>query len=261
MGFIREKTVKGNQYIYYCEKRRSRVKDGGNGKVITIEKVLGKSIFLMPYLPYWLWNGLSVQDFIAAYANFRLKEFDYDKKIKFDIEWKLKKDKPVKGKIIFRAIPGTGGDARKRWPRCLRRAIQNMIDDAITYQDYKLSDMDKAAYYLAESEDLKRKLEKAEADYREWRKNPSRYWEKNGIEYQYSETYGDDCLKMIELYRDYASRFLDYYLSVTDKLVKTAPLSEQKSFRATIIQRCEKLAARPNFIDWYKSTYPVCDRV
>jgi hypothetical protein len=256
MGFIREKTVKGNQYIYYCEKRRSRIKDGGNGKVVTIEKVLGKSVFEMPYLPYWLWDGLSVQEFIDSYANFRIKKFGYQKKIKFEIEWKLKKGKPVKGKIIFRAIPGTGVDARKAWPRYIRRAIQEIIDDAIAYQDYKTSDMDKAAYYLAMSEDSKRKLEKMETKYREWKKNPYRHWEENGIKYRYSETYGDDCLETIECYRDYASRFLDNYLSLIDRLVKTAPLSEQKSFKATIIQRCEKLAARPNFIDWYKSTYP-----
>lgn len=256
MGFIRKKEVKGNEYYYYCERRRSRVKDGGNGKVISIEKLLGSNIIYdYHYLPFWLWDGLPLQDFIDAYSRYHIKNCGYEKAIAFEVTWQLKKGKPVKGKITFRAVPSSGVDARGKVPRSLREFLQTVIDSAIKYQDYTATDIDRCAYYLALSENSKQRLIEAEERYRIWKRDPDRRWVEDGVRYCYREDYGDDCLWAIEILRDRASEGLEGYLSLVESLVNTAPATERERFKAHIIQRAEKLAARPNFIDWYETTY------
>lgn len=256
MGFIREKKVKGQTYLYFCQRKRSRIKDGGTGRVISVERLLGKSIFRMEYLPYWLWAGLSVEEFAESYARFRLKKYEYDKKINFSIQWKMKRGKPIKGKIIFRSIPGSEGDARKKYPRYLRRAIQDVINQAIALQDSRQNEIERTAYFLAKGEESKRRLKNEESDYRLWAKNPHREWIEDGVTCYYSSDYGDNSLEIIELYRKNSDSWFRMYQEMLDAIVNSSPPSEQETFKKQIIQQVEKLATRENYIDWFEGLNP-----
>jgi hypothetical protein len=263
MGFIRVQTKVKNgkeyQYYYYSERRRSKVKDGGDGNVRSIDKLIGRDPIYGRYLSFWFWDGLSPVDYIEAFITWRLKE---SRKclpgLRWWIDWKIRKGKVVSGKLRFR-VKNTGNeiryDARCGHVKDTRVWLQSFIDWILEEEELQ-SVMDnriqEAAYNLACYEKYKKSLAESEEKHKQWRENPDRRWERDGMVYGYSEDFEDIVLEWIEMYRNLIDSEIRYYQGAIEGLMNRCPPSEKERFKRAITQQTERLAASPNFIDRYQ---------
>lgn len=252
MGFIRVQTKTKNgkkyQYFYYSERRRSKVKDGGDGKVRSIDRLLGNYINGQ-YLSFHLWDGLNVVDFAEAMIVFELKNYRLDDYIQWEVTWKFRKGKPTAGKLKFRA-KSKAIDARTSSIRKLRKRLQSQITWILeNTMDSLANGIEDVAYHLASYTKAKDGLTKAEERYREWKRDPSKKWTEGGEGYEWHPMAGDLIQSNIESSR----LFVDYHLSgresIFAELLTYCPPGERERFKAAIIRKSETLAADPTFLD------------
>jgi hypothetical protein len=249
MGFIRKKTVKGNEYFYYCEKRRSRLKDGGNGKVITIEKVLGKYLFYPDYLSYWLWDGLTVEDYCYALMSYMEKDVIYKVSgkpaFKTTITWQKKRGKIIAGKVSLRPISypdHAPADARCKLARKARVDRQEALDRAIAAAPIIEKEIAHIAQWLKHWEDFKIYLAQSENDLKSYRKDPFKEWEKDGITYGYEKDAEVHFTNSVENYRGLVDLASGQYFEALERLLDLCPKGQRDNFKAQVIQRAERLS-------------------
>jgi len=255
MGFLRKKTVRGRDYFYYCERRRSSKKDGGSGRVVSIDKMIGDDAINGRYLAFWLWDGLSAVDYCEALIAYQFSQFKWGLDgLSWMIEWKFRKGRPISGKLRLRSRPGSGADGRAKFPKFFREWQQGGINWVIQKQETVASSIEKLGFNLARYEAARAKLKRVEDNYQEWRKNPKREWWEGNTHWHYADDYGDSCLESIDILKENIDYWLSEYQENLDFLSEQAPRSEREKFRAAIVRRCEKLAADPHFLDRYSAS-------
>lgn len=252
---VKTKSGKEYQYFYYRISRRSRIKDGGDGKPVTVDKLIGDEIVIGQYLPFWLWDGLAAVDYAEAMVNFRIKNSPIASYLRWEIEWKFKKGFPTAGKLKFRSTSHNGKtiDARSAYPKSLRQWLQSGINLIIEKQSLIAGEIEAIAYDLARYESEKQDLIQLEAKYKEWKQNPNREWMEGDTLWRYHANYGDQISDRIEAVKANIDYFLESYYSQIATLLEYAPPSCRERFKATIIRQAEKLATSPNYIDRYSS--------
>jgi hypothetical protein len=265
MGFIRiqTKTKKGKEYryYYYCERRRSHVKEGGTGKVRSIDKLIGNSL-TGKYLEFWLWDGLSVTDYLESLIAYEIKRFGFADRIEWSITWKRdKKGKAIAGKLTIRAKYEQGFlclrpliDARSHRVRWLKNWVMDYVETILEFSQSKIAEeIESLAVYLARYQRDKEWLKQAEAKYQDWLANPEKVWEKGGKQMVWADNAGEILELQIEVFGTDLDRSFANYQEGIPRLVRLAPPSERERFKATIIRQIEKLAASPNFLDRYEA--------
>jgi hypothetical protein len=264
MAFIRlkQERKKGKIYPYYyfCIRRRSGKKDGGDGKVKSPDKLIGGRLNGQ-YLAFWLWDGgMSTVDYIEAMIAFQIKERkNILPGLIWQIDWKFKKGKAIAGKLKFRSSPTVDPecpsiDARSSYPRIVRKRLQSEINSTIEAQDKIATYIEGMAANLARHKYFKEAKAKSEANYKEWRADPHRRWEDMDGLWEYAKDYPDQCLETIEICEKYADMAISIYQESIKNLIEYAPPSERERFKAAIIRQTEKLASSPNFLDRYEVT-------
>jgi hypothetical protein len=259
MGFIRVKTEikKGKEYryYYYSERRRSHVKDGGDGKVRSIDKLIG-GWYIGGYLSFWLWDGLTVRSYVEAFVEHRLKGWRLDNCIQWKIAWKQNKSKVISARLSIRAKYKNGQplvDARSSSARKIKHCLQEEIDEILYCDQYVAERIKETAYNLACYQHHKKALEKAEAEYSEWLSNPDKEFWIDGRPHVWADDAGDTIQTSIEILRSFIESDLRQYQGWLDSLINSAPPRERQRFKATIIRQTEKLASSPNFRDRYRT--------
>jgi hypothetical protein len=261
MGSIKVQTKKKKgkeyRYFYYRISRRSRKKDGGDGKGQTIDKRIGDSL-TGKYLEFWLWDGLPAVDFIEAMISYEMKQRAWILPgIKWEIDWQFKKGKAIAGKLKFRSSPNidrecpTNVDARSKYPRSLRRWLQFCIDRIFDKNNSVSEIIEAIAYSLAKYKEQKKLLAQEESKYQQWRKDPDREWWDGNTRWRYHPNYGDKTLENIEICRHNIDYWMDSYQSKVSDLMEICPPGERKRFEAAVIRQTEKLSDSPNYIDRY----------
>lgn len=261
MGSIKvqtkEKNGKKYQYAYYRISRRHRIKDGGDGQTVTIDKLIGNST-TGQYLEFWLWDGLNPVDYIEAMVSHEMKRLVFSLRgIRWQIDWQFKKGKAIAGKLKFRGTPNLdlecpiNADARGKIPRLWRRLIQYDIDNVLRKQTAITKKIEAIAYRLAKYQEWKKLLIQEKAKYQEWKKDPNREWWEGNTHYTYHPNYGDRTMENIEICQHNADYRLESYQTEITKLIAMAPPKQREGFKAAIIRQSEKLAASPNYIDRY----------
>jgi hypothetical protein len=259
MGFIRiqTKTKKGKEYryYYYCERRRSHVKEGGTGKVRSIDKLIG-GYLTGKYLEFWLWDGLSATDYLEALIAYVVKNWNLADQIEWSIAWKRnKKGKAIAGKLTIRAKYQNGKpliDARSRYVKQVKIHLMDCIESILEFDQNAIAEeIERLAADLATYQSDKEHLEKNEAKYQDWLANPKKEWEKDGKQWVWADNAGDILQTKIEIFRNSMDRYLADYQKGIERLPRRSPPSEQERFKADIIRQTEKLAASPNFLDRY----------
>ena len=255
MGFIRKKTVKGNQYFYYYEKRRSRLKDGGNGKVIMVEKLLGKYLLSPDYLSYWLWDGLTIEDYCYALMNYMEKDVFYKVSgkpaFKTTIIWQKKRGKIIAGKVSLRPISYPDhdpADARCKLAREARIARKEAIDNAIAALIIE-KEIARMAQWLKYWEDSKVNLAKSEENLKNYRKDPFKEWEEDGKTWVYRKDAEVRLTDIVESYRGSIDLGSSQYFQVLDDLLKLCPQNQKSDFKAQIVQRAERLSKNQKMLE------------
>jgi hypothetical protein len=257
MGSIKVQTKKKKgkeyRYFYYRISRRSRKKDGGDGKGQTIDKLIGDSL-TGKYLDFWLWDGLNVVDYLEAMISHEMKQTAWILPgIKWEIDWQFKKGKAIAGKLKFRSTPGsTNVDARSKYPRSLRRWLQYCINSIFDKNNSVTKSIEAIAYSLAKYEHQKKLLAQEESKYQQWKKDPHREWWEGNTRWRYHPNYGDNTLGNMEICRHNIDYWMESYQEKISELVETSPPRERKRFEAAIIHQTEKLASSPNFLDRYE---------
>ena len=162
---VKTKSGKEYQYFYYRISRRSRIKDGGDGKPVTIDKLIGDSAILGQYLTYWLWDGLPAIDYIEAVISYEMKRYpSIYRGIRWHIDWKFKKGKVITGKLKFRGTPNLDPecplnvDARGKLPRFQRRWLQYGINLILEKQTIIAKKIESIAYHLAKYQQHQKSL-------------------------------------------------------------------------------------------------------
>lgn len=262
MGFLRlltkVKNGKAYNYFYFCERRRSRIRDGGNGKIRAIDKLLtspwkgltsDRSACHFTYLDFWLWDGLNLQDYTEALCQWELRErYGIEDLITFNIEWAVKKQKVTAGKIKFRSVPGSGFDARSRivkgWEvKRVRFELQKWIDSLIKAKNENVIDKSirDIAYYLATFQKYNKEKIKEEEHYLNWQKKTDARPDRSHAHY----------LVSIETKQYLSDHGLKTYQKKMALIERYAPPKERERFKADVIRQTEKLAADPTFLDRY----------
>jgi hypothetical protein len=256
MGFIRiqTKTKKGKtyHYFYYSERRRSHVKEGGDGKVRSIDRLIG-NYANGKYLAFHLWDGLSLVDYAKAMIAYELKQYRLDAHIEWDVIWKLRKGKPTAGKLKFRA-KSKSIDARNSVVRKIRERLQSAIDWMIKHElNYFANGLEAIAYHLASYNKSKAGLAKTEEKQREWEQDPKKEWSEGGETYKWADLAGDIIQSNMETYRYLVDHHITQHQNDTASLLEACPPGERERFKSAVIRQTEKLAASPNFLDRYET--------
>lgn len=260
MGFIRvqtkEKKGKEYRYYYYSERRRSHVKEGGNGKVRSIDKLIGTWLD-GKYLEFWLWDGLSVTDYLEALIAYEIKGYLADR-ITWSVTWKRdKKGKAIAGKLTIRAKYENGRpliDARSQYVKQSKIRLMDYVESILEYEQNAIAEeIERLAAYLAGYQTDKERLKKAEAKYQDWLANPKKEWEEGGTTWVWADNAEDVLQTKIEIFRDGMDKNLADYQEGIPRLVRRSPPGERERFKAAIIRQTEKLAASPNFLDRHDS--------
>lgn len=132
MGFIRIQTkiVKGKKYCYYyySQRLRSKKKDGGNGKVKSNDKLIGKELGGQEYsyLYFWIWKGLSVKDYIQAYVCYEIKKYSLLTSKDIKIQFSTNKLRVTEVNLVFY---NNSGD------EVLKKDLQKTINEIVRNQD------------------------------------------------------------------------------------------------------------------------------
>jgi len=67
VGFLRVNKVKRYQYVYWCQRVRSRKKSGGDGKVKSPDFLIGDCPVWGKYLPFYFYtNEVPLQQYTDA---------------------------------------------------------------------------------------------------------------------------------------------------------------------------------------------------
>jgi hypothetical protein len=259
MAFIRLKQErKGGKiypYYYFCIRRRSGKRDGGDGKVKSPDKLIGRYL-LGRYLAFWLWDGLPVKDYIEAFIDYRLKSWRIGNYIQWAIAWKEKKSKVISAKLSIRAKYENGKpliDARSSDARKVKQYLQEDIEEILHLSNVVAEKIKETAYHLACYQYYKKALEKSEAEYSDWLSNPDKEFWIDGRPHVWADDAGDAIQNQIEILKSLLDSDLRWHQSGLEALITYPPPSEKKRFKAAIIHQTEKLASSPNFIDRYKT--------
>ncbi len=231
MATLKVKKVKAYEYYYWSKSVRSHKKFGGNGRVRTVDYLIGTSP-VGQWLPYHLWSGeAELQEYAEAVIKHLCPE-NWSAFVAVSIDWKRRK---VAINSIFKFFT----DCRSRRWQQQRKALQTWLDRII--QDSIRVDqlIEYAGYLLGEHHRCSKISEQMRQKAREARLHPNNF---AGNAEEILDEYGHAA-------QSRADQSMEYYLQHIGSLEKFAPPSKRRQFRHQVISKAEKLANDQRWLD------------
>ncbi len=244
MAALKIKRVKGHEYFYWRKRVRSHKKFGGDGRVRTVDYLIGTHPISGNWLPYHLWSqNINLQEYIKAVISWNIRINEWQKLIDFTIDWKKNKVS-LKGLIPPMRLMDIvfGVDCRNQRWRKVREDFQSVLNQIIKRSTSIETNIERAAWRIALHEKCLVKAKELRDAAKDARLDADAYTPDIDLHLdQYAS----------ELEAE-ADRLLQRYLEIVNELLVLAPPKQRSSFRADVIRRAEQLAKDKRWLEEYQ---------
>jgi hypothetical protein len=271
MGFLRSKTIKGNEYFYWCNRIRSQKRYGGTGKVKSPDLLLGRSV-IGKYLPYYLhMKEIPLREYAEATIAYLLEKqwsfsyngepFSISKAVEVGIDWQAKPIPCVYLKSSDKRI-----DCRRKNWRQIKLQLQDHLSDIHQRSTWLQQGIESVAYCLGKHLFYDGEAQKARDRLKEYLKNPDKVWtewssvrdEVTGewlqqeISYRWHKNADSVLDEKITASERTAAQEWEQYQKFLRLVVNSAPPSQRTKLEAYVIQRVERLVKLPHWLERYE---------
>lgn len=255
MGFLKLRQFGKYEYFYWCERRWSKKRQGGDGTVKSVELCLGRSLF-SSQVAFYCWAGdLPVEPFLDYAVRHWLGAGNQYASYTITL-----KPTPV---LSFRSKGAV--DLRDREIRAHLNLIKKMFADLCRYT------IDAVPARLAKARQCLESVRDSDTDIAEYRRALAEYqadpdrvvrtedlwhnsatgeripaadfdsppgldWEPLIVDYVYPEDYGEQVQKCIDQLEVYSLAALDDCKSVIDRVVQLAPKQRRRETREQLLR-------------------------
>lgn len=266
MATLKVKQIKTNEYFYWCKRVRSRKKFGGDGRVRSVDLLIGTNP-VGRWFPYYVYVGeVELQKYAEAILKWTTPDnYDNWKYIKIEIDWK-------QHRVSMRSLTTDTTnrvDCRQSFWRKQRETAQANLDQILHESRRVQESIEAAAYCLAEHERYTQKVKEAREKAREARANPKKEWVEwreikdpmtGGYHIQevtcHWQPNADEILEEVAAnHQSCADKIMKLYLHSFDELEALAPPKRRADFRRHAIAKIEKLARNNNWVEQYKARF------
>ncbi|MBD0345475.1 MAG: hypothetical protein ICV63_11770, partial [Coleofasciculus sp. Co-bin14] len=240
MAALKIKKVRRHEYYYWRKSRRSNKRFGGDGRVRSLDYLIGTTP-VGRWLAFYFWSGeAELREYVQAVVK-HLCPGEWSKLVEVSIDWQERK---VRIKSKFRGLDCFWfGDCRSRYWQKQRKALQSWVDRIIE-QSTQINDLiQNAAYLLGEHYRCSKVVEQLRQKAREARLCPDNF-------VLNAEDILDECAHANHCRSDQA---MDYYLQRIELLEQFAPRSKRSQFRHQIISQIERLAKDRAWLEAYEA--------
>ncbi len=235
MATLKVKKVKGHEYFYWSKSVWSRKKFGGDGRVKTLDHLIGISP-IGQWLPYYLWSGeAELQEYAEAVVK-HLCPAEWSAIVEVSIDWQ-------RHKISIKSKHPWFADCRSRHWQIQRKALQSWVDRIIEDSAAINRLIQDAAYLLGEHYRRSKTAEQMRQKAREARLYPDNFVPN-------AEEILDECAHANQRRADQA---MEYYLQNIESLQQFAPPSQRLQFRHQVFSKAERLAQDQWWIEQYQA--------
>ncbi len=270
MGFLRVKTVKEHEYVYWCTRIRSRKKHGGSGKVKSPDLLIGRSIINGKYLAFYLYTEeVPLFEYADAVVSYLLDIWSSPRagtipKMKdaviVEIDWQTKQPK-IQMRTAHKFI-----DCRSQFWRGVKRDLQHYVQFIYQSKGRVTKDIELAAYCLAKYTLFTQKAQSYRDKLQRHRRNPDETWmkwesvrdEETGkwqqeeVTYHWVENAAQILDEGIVACDKSASKYWDVYQKTLNRALDYAPRQRQEEFKRIVATQIEKLAKDDRWVERYE---------
>jgi hypothetical protein len=235
MATLKVKKVKGHEYFYWSKSVRSHKRFGGDGRVKTVDCLVG-STPVGQWLAYYFWSG-EVE--LRQYAQAVLKHLcpaAWEAVVEVSIDWR-------KYKVSTKSKHPWFADCRSRRWREQRKALQSWLDRIIEDSTQLDRFIQQAGYLLGEHYSCSKAVEELRQKAREARLYPDNFAPN-------AEQLLDECAHANQRRAD---RAMEYHLQIVEELEKFAPPSKRLQFRHQVTSKTAKLAENRRWLEEYQA--------
>lgn len=265
MGFLRERTIKGHEYFYWCKRTRSRKKSGGSGKVQATDILIGRHPLDACLAFYFHMNEIDFRSYAESFIQRRFSLWNDD--VAVSIDWGKAKAVPQRGKgkgrkratkgkrtaktgarVIFKSLRPDYIDCRSSDYRKQRQIAQDFLDQIVSDQGKVKEGIQKAIEDLRENKKWTDKAEDHERIASEIRKDPhktwaeiedeydedTQQWRRVEVTYHWGKDDEYDYSNAANHCRNNADICLENYLKQINWLAELAPRKRRDEFKRTI---------------------------
>jgi hypothetical protein len=238
MATLKVKKVKNYEYFYWSKSVRSHKKFGGDGRVRTVDHLIG-SHPLGNWLAYRLWAGEAQ---LTEYAESVIQWVcpkAWENIVKVSIDWK-------RHRVSIRSSIPLLVDCRGRTWKREREVLQNWLNQIIKVSAWIDQIIERGAYYLALHNQYMADSQKLRDTAQDARLKPDKYEPE-------ADLYLDEYASGLE---SDADRFIQHYLEIAnDKLRVFVPPRQWAEFRVVAISRIERLAKNRQWLEQYRAEF------
>jgi hypothetical protein len=235
MATLKVKKLKEYEYFYWCKRVRSHKKFGGDGRVRSIDLLVGTSL-AGQWLAYYLWSGeAKLQEYVEAVIK-RLCPAEWAAIVLVSIDWR-------KHKISIKSKHPWFADCRSRHWQTQRKALQSWLDRIIGDSTVIDRLIQHAGYLLGEHCRCSKAMEELREKAREARLYPDNFAPN-------AEEILDECAHANQCRADQA---MEYYLEHVESLSKLAPPKQRQQFRHQVISKAQRLAQDQGWLNNYQA--------
>jgi hypothetical protein len=239
MATLKVKKVKGHEYFYWSKSVRSHKRFGGDGRVRTVDHLIGTHPISGNWLPYRLWSGdVALEQYSEALIKYLCPRY-WEALVSVTVSW----DKP-NPKVSITSIVPMFADCRARKWRKERATLQSALNQIIECSTLVQANIEACAYHLALHDESMEKAKAAREAAREARFKSIEEWADADLcldeDAANWETFADEVIR-------------DYYLRDWERLPMFAPPSLRSQFRVAAQTRIEKLSKNRGWYEQYKA--------
>jgi len=247
MAALKIKRVKGHEYFYWRKRVRSHKRLGGDGRLRTVDYLIGAHPIGGNWLPYHLWcQNINLQEYSRAVIRRTISTNNWQHLIDFTIDWEKNKIS-LKGLIPPLRMTGIvlfGVDCRSKPWRTVREVFQTALNQIIKRSVQIETIIERAAYDLSWNDKYLAEVKKLRGMAKDARLNPDKHKPD-------ADLHLDEYASELE---SEADKLMQRYLEiVNDKLLVFAPPKQRQQFRCQIISRVEKLAQDQRWLEEYEA--------
>jgi hypothetical protein len=238
MATLKVKKVKGHEYFYWSKSVRSHKRFGGDGRVRTVDYLIGTHPISGNWLPYRLWVGdVTLEQYAEAVIKYLCPRY-WEAFVSVTVSW----DKP-NPKVSITSIVPMFADCRARKWRQERDTLQSVLSQIIECSTWIRLIIEKAAYYLGLHNQYLAKSKEFRDAAKDARLDPDKYTPD-------AELHLDEYASGFE---SEADKLLQRYLEMVNELLVLAPPKQRTKLKEEVIRKVERLAQDRRWLDEYQA--------
>jgi hypothetical protein len=273
MGFLRAKTIKGYKYFYWCTRLRSHKKQGGTGKVKSLDILLGRHLIAGKYLAFYLYTEeIPLEEYAEQAITYlfhnawHICQDEGNISLKTVAKVGVRQQPKQKARIFIRSLDRRFDCRGKDWHR-VKNSLQQALDSIFSVSEIVKKCVEKSAYCLNQYDGWSKAAISDREKLRDFQKNPGKQWvEWNPVQNKFTGRWEQQ--EVPYCWKDDADIILDESISNSEKRAEAflqdyeqtlcfalslAPKEEQADFKHRLLGQIQKLSKDTSWLNQYEA--------